>query len=1588
MPQQSHGGPGSWRGGKAAEEAASPALLRFVFTVAVLVLIVSLIFAILKLFHSPRTLLGVVPISYSTDLPQNVAGQQLFEQLAKDVPSIEHLNWLRFQTASARGFNGEIAVAIAGWTPPARKTDSLIVYVSGHGLVRGETAYLLHNDFSWGVEDWAQQTAAVPAAELFDELQDCQADVKLVVIDSGRIAYDSRLGVVVNDFPRQLADEIKRVDDERLFVLLGTGPFESTAGMEAPIPSSLAHFLVEGLGGAADQDPPKGQIDLNELYRFVWNETRLAFGSDPDSKQTPILLQGGVGLVQPSRAQLASLQVVSRLPKPRPTGEETEEEEGDDSESDVKDGEEKGDEESAASEPQAARQQPGPTTQVNGWFKARPAASALALALLQDSAPRAAGKDTPQAGQPNSEPTDSAGDQAGSDQAAPTGDPSAGTASPQAAAAENETPSESGSGEEDDRFVQLSAVWQAWEALLAFPAGPVDFAPHLCRRIEYRLLRFDTSLRLDPESTKLRTEAAARAADLQRLVRMLATKSQRPPSFSSELQVELTPLAGNAQKYKYPPSRQSRLQAADSIQLVREVDIEINRALYRVRSYLAWQAIARTTRFQETAGALNQFLRALKRLESRRGTLTVSLEDQLKTDLRDLQLREAEIRAQIEDEIGIALQAKGLARSKRIGELLRLSCLTGGQRRRLRRELIEQPTHVLSAGTYTNPQQPELVSIPAGHADRIQTMVELELQAIEMFADKDVDSKTRLREIMNQKSSWKKFAQMGAELSGWYQGVVGKLQAESKAQAPLPIRHRGLLSFVDPRDVEEDALGPLWLAPEMRLEPRTARPDLQLVDDSRAWNLTTEFTPHTVRFTTHDIPPGTLEVSVSYPTDELEVQYAGRPLPSDRWRRLARNNGGVVSLELRAKSESVGAVADVSVRLRSGKTDVDRQVHCRLPQPNLVELVVRRIGSADVLQPAIQDGDVFALQCFPNRPASKQPRTTEFGLELKNASGGPKTIDVQLIRLPRVEGASWAPGLVGRYHQVARETRAAVFVDGDVAQGLKPSLLSAVVAEASDVSLGVGATEPVVLTPQAASAPAEGEESPPPPAAKDTSYGLLCLLTNKENPAEKWLQWLQVQALHPREYLDVEVVYREGAIHTSFAVKDEFNSGSRPPWTQELPGVISWEGEDLEETLVRGRGQKLIGRQIPPRGQTEVVQLSVDGYPRAFVFHVACRQDTRPIDSPEVMQGARLHRVTAIRNVPEGDTSPAEIPRQIGRERSRVIFPNCSDMRVEFAVDVPTNTFNLNFQNGDGIRLLVDGKRIVAGPYYSDRRVRTQLVSCEGNLTLSTTVSDYQKLIGGPTALNRDMQLEVKLPSNCDVEIDPIQLFVDTEPPTIRRRQTPRQLNQGVPLEFTLDTDDRGQLDKLELLLLKQDGVALPPSEPFVQSLSGGRQSPKLNRATGELQARHSYTYGLRVYDSAGNASADEFTLAILDPLPPPSEDAADENAKKGNIKGEVQDFRDKRVSGRWTLTLLLDKQVVHTLKFGQRLPTAEFVDGKFLFRELKPGAYTIVVVNHSRAFPKGDQLIGIKPDPPGAEQEHILKATEVNREKIKPPGQ
>ena len=257
--------------------------------------------------------LGGQPVSYA------YGDFSVFQQL--DLPLTELDSVDPSKSPLTKKVLEERLSGLASWG--MRSKDTLIVYLTAHGVVHDKQAYLLCEKPGEGEPDEGKfESDFVPISLVLEALQEAPAGAKLLILDAGRASSDPRLGTMINTFPKLLNDAVQQTGDRNLWVLSANDSFEPSHVSPALEKSVIGYVLSKGLDGAADSNHDR-QIALDELVQYVRTgvSTQVKAVSTNES-QTPLLMH-----CDPEELAATPVLLFSRLPAPA-TGPEVVHEEG------------------------------------------------------------------------------------------------------------------------------------------------------------------------------------------------------------------------------------------------------------------------------------------------------------------------------------------------------------------------------------------------------------------------------------------------------------------------------------------------------------------------------------------------------------------------------------------------------------------------------------------------------------------------------------------------------------------------------------------------------------------------------------------------------------------------------------------------------------------------------------------------------------------------------------------------------------------------------------------------------------------------------------------------------------------------------------------------------------------------------------------------------------------------------------------------------------------------------------------------------------------------------------------------------------
>lgn len=199
-----------------------------------------------------------------------------------------------------------------------------VVYVNAMGFALWEGAsdggravpYIAPMDFKVPAKQTSQAGEMFPVGDILRNLLDAKADRRILVLDCQRMDSLWQIGVLENNFVAAVQKEIQAlaqsVDPKRLdglYVLASCSEGEVAWPDRQVGRSVFAHFFLEGLSGAADENHDD-RVTFGELVRYTRDQVR-NWSRNRADVQTPVLLFP----VDPAAAAAAdSLRIASVRP--------------------------------------------------------------------------------------------------------------------------------------------------------------------------------------------------------------------------------------------------------------------------------------------------------------------------------------------------------------------------------------------------------------------------------------------------------------------------------------------------------------------------------------------------------------------------------------------------------------------------------------------------------------------------------------------------------------------------------------------------------------------------------------------------------------------------------------------------------------------------------------------------------------------------------------------------------------------------------------------------------------------------------------------------------------------------------------------------------------------------------------------------------------------------------------------------------------------------------------------------------------------------------------------------------------------------
>jgi hypothetical protein len=1130
--------------------------------------------------------------------------------------------------------------------------DVLLIYLTGIGISHDHKAYVVcrESDLMRNADE-APPAGCLEVATLLKDVHKAAGKEvkKVLILDLGRLAIDPRIGLVVNEFPKLLEDEIKESGASDLWVLNSTALFQTARLRYSQQRSVFGQAVAEALGGQADGGIGKagnGSVRLFELYGYVLQKCAAqSRGDDSISGQTPLLMRAGkkggvLGLAALSKQEGDDSYdpVLVRGVSAAPGAEQPSAAPADGGKSLQK----------SDSGKSASRRGPG---QFRRWTSGPLVAfdHLAALGAIQD-ARDAKAPAVSNDGQPATTTEKATPDK--SEKSLPAAPAAAGDRNAASIpAAESQLP-ETASRE----LRSLAAAWKLHDELQIRQPGqrrsPVDFAPQLWRALDARLLTLERRY-------LTRHESEADARDLDDVVQLLTElKSAIRESRLVSKNPLVDPLA-NAWN-QFLNDEHDRPPSAFDLPVL---------ALQQDFADLCWQAayvvqwfdhssLSDAARAADADPSIKPFVEGLASLNRQvEGFVRKSSKHPLPDKDYQPLIKQCD---ELKEQFGRIRQAVAADRSLALlpgsdspvvaetrAENLLLTPLCSATDRLSLYQLLRPAGEAPPAGG--PPGAP--LSPPWDAAQEIKKIkqikwwegtsaqwralhdrAELHLSLVRLSGGDASQVSTAAGRLTNLPDKLDErlhaYADFGRELGIFYAGLNRQI-ADPQAD---PFQAWRLAQLVDGRDLadrrdqEARPTGFFW---NLRVLRNAGRVDFA---PTRAVSLFEEdFVPLRVVAAGWSDDLSSVDVGVEFDPQRVEFRLAGgKPLQPHEPITLPLATGtGQGELVLGAKwkgpksppADARQTKISVAVVARDDLASVDSPAELigELHGARPVELAIHRHGMKGKPMPAVLDasGGSASLQIIPGRQ-------TGFGLSLANRTRDDVAASIQLLAVPSLPAPAGRNRPGSHAAPTSAELRSLLV---DETGKIRPEL---VLAEASAegkplVSLKPGNTATSLSfqkpkpAPVDATTPAD-KTKPPTPADDPAKLSAppnwdgrrLACVVKTEQPAWNWIYLLDLHLVTPRDFLEPRVEYTLDTQDINVVLTVKESSRDLVPDLLKAPLEIRLKtGKDSAEggipAVLQGAECQLRW-SVPADHRTRQFELDVAGYPRAFRYQIVCAE--------------------------------------------------------------------------------------------------------------------------------------------------------------------------------------------------------------------------------------------------------------------------------------------------------------------------------------------------------------------------------------------
>ena len=1076
--------------------------------------------------------------------------------------------------------------------------------------------------------------------------------------------------------------------------------------------------------------------------------------------------------------------------------------------------------------------------------------------------------------------------------------------------------------------------------------SPIVYAPHLWRQLKRLLVRYEREA-FFPSDPELPNRIKADAAAIK-LLASTALQGQLPASPPNATKTVNNIFA--AARSINPPPVDARL--ANAFKMLADV----SRIRFKARDYVAWHGHmmqvstasidSRTT--EEIQSLLNDLLLYDKQLASRIGRPWRP--DQA---LRELSERIVRRERNLAGSVRSLVADMESPQSRRFADaLLKTALPAATERKQLLDRLLKAETKP-GEDVRLHESAPKRLSQSVAVSDFREPMLkqlQLEQSLVRLSAGniRELDElASSIESSSDDNEIWGLLQEAGKHLAVHYSNLPQRVNNETKA-----LQRQQLAMLADGRDASQingNSEFPFGILPPEVAESVTLQPDTEVVS-LQAEGSAAKFK---VLLSSNSKRQRRARVTIDFPFDELEVLLDGRRI-EDATAETLRKDGRyfplrqqptellfAVSRRENANNDELHLTLNASIETKNGSLARDsKKINFAVQSPNEIDLIVVEHPAFDKRELTPIYPDVNEVRPYPNR-------VTDFGLRLANRSSEAKQVTVRLFRAP--PNLVEVPGrLIDRNTDRHRRGQPLPKVAQYFARQIRSRPIAVV---AAPVSLEPNSEVDVQL---AAPKSAAGSEGAPPAKASpsDVTSGLVCVI---EDGNDRWLEWIEIVPRSPDEYVDIRGSYRDSRLEVEFQPRpdqlpDDFSTESPIgiDWSNAQEVRQKFEARTIAPVtaLLPGDEETRVTATIPPTNVGGLLEIEVDGFPRAFLQSVDFR--SARFQEQELLQRIKLDSISMsglvyARNsgtrpkLKEGEKPP--VYRSLSSNQP-IVFPaknSNATMVVNFQADVPKNRFRAGDQ-GDEIKLHFSN-RTHRFRTPRQRKIELQPLGEGGMLSLSSVISDFQVAIDvrgreGSSDLVGELQLDGEVSRSFSQPI-----IFDNDTPRNIVITAPSKITIGQPLRISRVTAIDKTAYRVDVAVLKEATKPFPPEAIASRRLrSAGRdrwEATGISLTNAKIDAPGDYFLIAKVTDQAGKSETSAPTRVRVLKKSDPILNGGGEVAPlgKGTIKGVVVFASNGNGIGEFKVTVKDNDEIKSATSGGS---------GKFQLNNVPPGEHTL----------------------------------------------